>query len=270
VILPAFQAQNPAISGYSLGWSSCTAFSGAMAAAFDSQVQKVMTGGQLRTMTHDTSGGLTLQQIDAALLEGWDINLNTVYGYPWADFVRRIDAGQGAILQGWYAPIADSAFDAGRGFRGNHAIFVPPGWGAMDPLADGRAAGVYKYHGQAYPQSLLGTFAGKLNLGGSTYRALGAGLAYASFTADRVASYVVSMPAAKYGVYTVGGRTIVGVRTARTGGFRARSTSPLLYAWPGHTSQSLVRLLTGSHGDAALGAGKGQYVRASHAQEVWP
>ena len=227
------QFQNPAISGYSLGWLSCTAFSAAMAGSFDRQVGLLCTGAQVRKLTGDTTGGLTLGQVDAALLAGWDVNLSTVLGGSWTDFAAKIDAGHGAILQGRYSVIADSRFDAGRGFRGGHAIFVAPGWIVMDPLADGRADGVYKYHGEAYPRDLLRRFAGELDLGGS---ALGYGKAYASFTADRVAQWRVTirpLPGqerrgyVRYDVATVGiDRQVTGSHLYATRGFSALCTSP--------------------------------------------
>lgn len=182
VVYPAFQAQNPRISGYRYGWASCTAFSGAMAASFDKQVAKLVTGGMLRNETGDFVGGLRLDQIDAALNAHQHVNLDVKYRLPWADFVARLRAGHGAVLQGWYAPIAATKFDAGNGFRGNHAIFVPPNFAVMDPLADGRFRTVYRYHGEVYPAAVLRDFAGKLNVGSTSYRALGAGLVYAAFT----------------------------------------------------------------------------------------
>jgi hypothetical protein len=259
MIRPAFQAQNPAISGYYLGWSSCTAFASAMAASFDRQVSKLCTGGQVRQETGDTTGGLTLAQVDLALRVRWTVDLDTRYRLSWTDFAAKINAGRAAILQGGYGPIADSRFDAGRGFRGNHAIAVLPGWIGMDPLADGRYGETYAYKGEAYPQSLLKAFAGKLNVGGTL---LGSGLVYASFTHDRVSNvrYVFSLGEADYTVFTISGTRIAGTRIAHTGGFTASCTQPQIYSWSGHTSQSLVRLTSGSHA--------GQWVRASHAKEV--
>lgn len=262
MILPTMQYQSPAISGYALGWLSCTAFSAAMAAQFDRQ-KFVCTGEQVRRLTGDTSGGLTLAQVDKALLDGWGVNLNTVYRLPWADFAKRINAGQGAILQGGYGPIADSRFDAGRGFRGNHAIFVAPGWIGMDPLADGRYGEAYKYRGEAYPQSLLRAYAGKLNLGD---RLLGDGYVYASFTRDNVTSWKAIVHPAdgetyrRFGVYTITNGVVTATSVARTKGFSATCTPPRLYSWPGHTSQSLVRLTSGGRA--------GQYIRASYAKEM--
>ena len=242
--LPMFQPQSPALSGYSLGWLSCTAFAAGMAGDFDTLGQKRPTGEQVRTLTHDTTGGLNLSQVDAALLEGWDINLNTVYSLPWATFAQKITAGCGAILQGGYRPIADSRFDAGHGFRGNHAIFVAPGWVGMDPLADGRYPDVYKYHGEAYPQQLLRTFAGHLDLGG---RELGLGLAYASFTRDNVHTYHLSfLGGPAFWVYKVSNGVIVSrrsVRLRRSSG--APCEPPRLVRWPGQTARTLVKVTAG-------------------------
>ena len=249
--LPTFQPQNPAISGYSLGWSSCTAFAGAMAGDFDTLGKKRPTGQGVRQRTGDTVGGLNLAQVDSALNIGYGIDLTTVYRFPWADFAKKINAGCGAILQGGYAPIADSHFDAGRGFRGNHAVFVAPGWVAMDPLADGRASGGYKYHGEAYPQALLKAFAGRLNLearAGFPPKLLGSGLVYAAFTRDNVHTYRLRFHSA-FWVYELGPQgQIVRRRSMKF----SRETSapcatPARHDWPARdTYRMLVRMTSGA------------------------
>lgn len=245
--LPVFAPQNPALNGYALGWLSCTAYSAQMAADFDTLGAKRPTGEQIRRLTGDTTGGLTLAQVDAALLEGWDVNLNTIYRLPWADFAKAIDAGKGAILQGSYAPIADSKFDAGRGFRGNHAVFVPPGWGVMDPLADGRYGQAYLYHGEAYPQTLLRAFAGQLDFG--SFR-LGDGLVYCSLTRDRAKTYVVTVRPIKPAIvrrYTrhqvVDGVARMDLRQVReTEGFQLACGAPKSYPTNIGTRISLVQI----------------------------
>lgn len=193
MILPAFQPQNPALSGYPLGWSSCTCFAGAMAASYDRQVVKLISGGTLRGWTGDISGGTNLAQIDDALTAHTSVRLDVRYRYPWTDFVARIESGEGAVLQGWYAPIASTSFDAGDGFLGNHAMFIPPRWKAMDPLADGRRPSIYQYHGETYPKALLREFAGDLNIGAGRIVRLGQGLVYAAFT-RQITSLPVPVP----------------------------------------------------------------------------
>lgn len=192
-MLPTFQPQNPAISGYYLGWASCTGFAGAMCASYDRQVAKLVSGGTLRRWTGDTVGGLTLAQIDSALNTHTSVRLETFYRLPWTDFIDRIDSGEGAVLQGWYAPIAQTGFDAGDGFIGNHALFVPPRYKVMDPLADGRRPGIYQYHGETYPKDLLREFAGDLNIGVGRIARLGQGRVYASFS-QRIATVPGTIP----------------------------------------------------------------------------
>lgn len=195
--IPRMQFQNPAYSHYVYGWKSCTAFAAAMAGDYDTCGATVLTGARVRQDSNEpvpdpASPGLNLSQVDASL-NRHGIDLDTRYKYPWDQFAARIDAGQGAILQVSYAPIADSRFDAGGGFRGNHAIFVPPRWKVMDPLADGRRSGVYKFHGEAYPESLLRAAAGELVIGTDTNGRdihVGAGFVYAAFTRDNTVPVV--------------------------------------------------------------------------------
>lgn len=257
--LPPFQKQ---LDGTALGGSNCTCASAAMAAADDTCGVKHPTSSQVRGWTADTSGGTNLAQVDQALRTFAGVDLDVRYRLPWFEFIRRVNGGAGAILQGWYKPIRDSRFRGSESFAGNHAIYVNPGLVAMDPLADGRRAGIYKYVGEAYPERLLRDFAGGLNIGGSTYRALGDGLCYAAFTRDNEPAYKAVVRAGTYGVYNVVNGVIQppGARVATTGGFSATCTAPRLYSWAGHTSQSLVRLTSGSH--------SGQYIRSSWAKEV--
>lgn len=266
-LLPLFQAQNPAISHYPLGWASCTAFVAAMVGSFDRQLAELCTGAQVRTLTRDTVGGLNLAQVDQALNEGWRDDLDTIYNLPWADFAKRIDAGEAAILQGGYGPIARSRFNAGRGFKGNHAIAVMPGWVGMDPLADG-LFGNYRYKGEAYPPALLKAFAAELNFGSVL---IGPGRVYASFSRPRrTAAWRASVTKSKFGLYVVNAakRTVTSARAANTGGFSATCTPPGLYSWAGHSSQRLVVLTGGSLAAAGRKLGLIYAIRATYAKEV--
>ena len=256
-VRPEFQPQNPAYSGFALGWSSCTSFADAMTASFDRQVKKAMTGGALRNLCRnpdgspDRTGGTNLAQNDAALNRGWHIDLSTVYRLPWNTFERIIDSGVCATLQGLYAPIADSRFDAGNGFRDNHAMTIPPDWATMDPLADGRQS-VYEYRSEPYPRDLLRQFAGALDLDprGSEYKPLGAGLVYASFSRDRLNDYAVDFDPGHFWVYRLGADGRIHSRIAK--GFSAeqhlKCTVPKSYTWPGHANRTLVKILTARSG----------------------
>ncbi len=248
--IPRFVKQ---LDGSKYGGLNCTCASAAMAADDDSCGSKRTSGSQVRSWTGDTSGGTNLAQIDSALQSHLNVNLDVRYRYPWADFVRRINNGEGAILQGWYMPIRNSRFRGSETFGGNHAIYVPSGWGAMDPLADGRRTGIYKYHGERYPESLLKEYAGKLNVGGTRYVPLGDGLVYAAFSRDNDVTFKAvvhpSPPATtvEYSLYTVTNGVISRRVQRTTTGFTVASVSPpRIYRWPSGSPATLSQCLVGS------------------------
>jgi hypothetical protein len=253
------------LDGTAFGGSNCTCWSAGKAADDDSCGAKKPSSATVRLWTGDTSGGTNLNEVDDALRTHLGIDLDTRYRYPWADFVRRVNGGASAILQGWYEPIRVTRFRGSETFGGNHAILVTPGLVAMDPLADGRRTGIYKYHGEAYPAALLKAFAGQLNIGAGRYVPLGAGLVYAAFSRDNEPNYSVSIgngkPNYPFFVYSVVNGKITGRTEAHTGGMSATCTAPRRYLWPAEgRSISLVRLTNGSR--------SGQYVSAKLASEA--
>jgi len=156
--LPRFQAQNPAISGYRYGWVSCTAFATAMVIDATTGGVKTPTGGKVRSLTDEPvpdrkSPGLSLAQVDEAAND-LGVDLATFYRMDWNKFVSIRATHRPYVIAVVYAPIADSRFDAGHGFRGNHAL-AGVDQVILDPLADGRYAGVYKYHAEDYPDALI-------------------------------------------------------------------------------------------------------------------
>lgn len=262
--LPQFQAQ---LDGTLLGPKSCTCYAGAMAGNYDSCGAKHPTGHNVRVLTGDTVGGTSLQQVDDALRHGYGIDLDTRAGSAaliWDDFRDRIDAGRGAILQGGYGPVNDSRFQGSETFRGNHAVAVFPGWVVMDPLADGRRPGIYKYHGEAYPQSLLRSFASQLVVDPATGRKAGLRV-WCSLTRDNTVAWkaTVHPKSGLFFVYSVVNGVIVARKTVKTGGLSADCTPPRSYRWPSHVppvTKSLVKLLSGYR--------KGQYIDSAWAKEV--
>lgn len=212
-----------------LGPSNCTCYSGAMAGEYDSCGTKHPTGKRVRELTNDTVGGTTLLQVDAALQRGWNINLDTLIGsskLSWDQFVAKINAGHGAILQGSYVAIHDTKYSGDPNFKGNHAMYIPPGWAAMDPLCDGRRDGIYKYHGEAYPKDLLKNFAGLLELDPKKHNRLGIGWVWCSLTRDNTTKYYVQVPAKRYLHYIIEDGKIVGRKKGITGGFSADCDAP--------------------------------------------
>jgi hypothetical protein len=263
--LPKFQPQNPALSGDRFGWVDCLAFSAGMAGDFDTCGQTVLSGTRVRQLSSEpipdpSSPGLTLRQIDDAM-NRYGVDLEVQYRLPWDDFARKIDKGEGAVLQGATGPFVGTKYQATAGDI-NHGIFVPPGWGAMDPCADGRRNDVWKYDGTPYPKDLLRRFAGHLMLGSSGSR-LGIGYVYAAFTRDRRSTWTWQHGPGTFVLWRADdlARTCRPIKTQRTGGTEPHGcTPPRLYAARDGSSRSLVRMLGGAYA--------GDYVASHFAHEV--
>ncbi len=165
---PPFSPQNPAISGYRFGWSSCAAFVGSYAANYASCGVIHPTGAQVRNATSEPipdpkSPGLTVTQVANALAK-LGVPVTTFARFSWGTVTELVTAGHYVSLCGGYSVIRPTRFTGDPNFYGNHQIGVPPGWEAQDPLTDGRRAGIYQYHHEPYPQTLLRQFAGAFRL----------------------------------------------------------------------------------------------------------
>lgn len=168
---------------------NCTCASAAMALDRHTIGAHKSTGAYVRALTGDTSGGTTLAQVDAALIKRWSVNLDVEYRLSFDAFQSRIQAGQGAILQGWEAVTRGTRWQASETFGGNHAWFVndynSSGFLVYDPLADGRRRGIATSP-MRIPRSVVREWAGKLDVSdpAEPYRAIGLGYVYAAFTKD--------------------------------------------------------------------------------------
>jgi hypothetical protein len=265
---PEFQEQ---LDGSPLGSLSCTCYAGAMVGEYDTCGSQTPTGRYVRVLTGDSSGGTTLPQVDAALRKGYGINLDTRIGseaLSWATFMAQIKRGKAAILQGGYGPINDSRFQGSETFRGNHAIAVLPGLIVMDPLADGRRAGIYRYRGEAYPEDLLRRFASQLVLDPETGRKAGTAV-WCSLSRDNTTTWravVKAPPGGTYPIYfyRLTSTGLIRDRSIkRTQGINVTCTAPKLYrAAPGVAipSKSLVKLTEGVH--------EGVYIQSVFAKEL--
>lgn len=251
------------------GKYNCSAYAAAMVADYDSCGETVTTGKRVRELSTEpipdpSSPGMTLGQVDDVLRRHFRVDLDTRMRYPWAEFERRISAGQAAILSVGYEPIRRSRFRGSETFDKGHAIAVLPGFIVMDPLCDGRRKTIYDYHGEKYPLDLLRSAAAALPLGNG--RVLGDGFVYAAFSRDNRASHRAVVhptpPVNKlaFWVYAVSGGVITGRQRAVTGGFSADCGAPRAYPWPGHSRRALVELTTGGRA--------GQYVAATFARET--
>ncbi len=256
--VPPFLKQ---LDGSAFAGVNCTAASAAMAVAYDTCGREIPSPSQVRRWTGDTSGGLTLAQVDQAVNDKTTTDLDVRYRMAWTDFVRYISNGRLGILQGWYSPIRASRFRGSETFGGNHAMPIPPDFAVLDPLADGRRPGIYKYHRETYPLSLLKDFAARLNIGGSSYRPIGLGLVYVAFTRDNEPNFRAQLPLTRFWVYTVENGVVQGRKPySRGAGSSVPCTAPRLYRWPGHSSKSLVKVTKGIY--------IGRYVSTQYAEEV--
>jgi hypothetical protein len=184
--------QNPAYSGYRYGWESCAAFVGARAAAYASCGTIHPSGAQVRNKTNEAipdpkSPGLTITQVADALAK-LGVSVTTFARFSWGTVEELVDAGHYVSLCGGYSVLQHSRFTGDPNFSGNHQVGLPPGWEGEDPLTDGRRAGIYRYHAEPYPRSLLRAFAGAFRItyrrpDGSTYSVpIGLGWAQGFYT----------------------------------------------------------------------------------------
>lgn len=199
---PRFQKQGPAsncvIGGKYLGWFSCTAYSTAMAIDRHTLGRKHPSGCDVRWVTGDTSGGLTLPQCAGAARNEWDVYLEVRVGSnvcsP-AYAAKQARLGRGFVLQGNTRPLLSTRHKS-TGGAVNHAIFVNQVRGGTtyapaealvyDPAADGRYSWVDKAPSW-WSWALVKKFAAALMPYGDTdpyHRTLGSGKFYAAFTRD--------------------------------------------------------------------------------------
>lgn len=254
---------NPANAGQlssndSEGGNSCVAYSASYALSDATNGRVHPTGNTIRDWTGDHLGGLELAQVDYAIARNTGIDFTTNV-FTAGEFYGRLASGYGAILLGGYKPIAQSRYSGQPTFWGNHAIYVPPGLAVMDPLADGRRSGIYRYHGERYPSSLINAFAAALRLGnGSPAGGNHFEASIVHLEASTAKPFNLAATQGNVGVYEVSGRTITGRSLEHTGGFSGRCTAPSRYDWPKVGAYSLVRMLVGSR--------KGKYlaVKGSH------
>lgn len=259
---PGFQLR----SGGSTGPYDCTAWSASNAIDHATCGKKDPSGRTIRLLSTEPipnpySPGLNLPQVQQVARDDFGVYLDVRIGgraVTWTEYERRRKAGQGAIIQVGYGPIADSRYDAGRGFRGNHALFESV-HATYDPLADGRAPSVFLHDGSVYDRELIKRAAGMLDRGGGSR--VGYGTVWAAFTRDVIPDYMARVPAGDFWAYWMEDGVIKTRRLRKTGGFSASCTPPRSYRWPakGRTA-TLVRLTSGSRA--------GTYISANYSREL--
>jgi hypothetical protein len=255
--------------GGATGPVDCMAWAASRAIGHATCGQKVPSGRTIRLLSNEPvpdpmSPGLRLQQVADVAREDFgvyfEVHGTTYSQVSWAHYERQRLAGRGCVLALGYAPIANSMYDAGRGFDDNHAIFESL-HATVDSLADGRAAGVWQYDGRVYPRALIRDAAGELRINSST--TVKDGYVWAAFTRDVVPDFRAVVPAGEFNLYTVAGGVITDRDRQRTGGFSAPCSPPKLYkdaaGLPGD-QYKLSRLQSGSRA--------GYYVPSQYVKEV--
>lgn len=178
------------------GSAGCTAYATGFAIDYATFGDEAPTGAIIRRLSSEpipapSSPGLNLDQVAKVAADRFDVTLSIRRGVPFDDLVTAADNGAGLILQVGYLPISRSRFAGSYTFTGGHALFVPPGFEALDPLADGRISSgkrVYRYAGEKYDLNVLRDAAGALVIGEHLGRPLtvraryGPGYAWAALT----------------------------------------------------------------------------------------
>jgi hypothetical protein len=255
--------------GGATGGVDCTAWATRAGLATATCGRIVVSGRRLRLLSNEPvpdpqSPGLNLYQMQDVLREDFGVYMDVRAGsraISWSEYERKRVAGYSLVVQLSYAPIADSPFDAGRGFRGGHAMFEHVNAGTMDSLADGRAPGVFDYTGAFYPRDLIRRATDRLVIDPRTGATVPSGMVWAGVLRDVVPGYFARIPEGRVLVYRVRDGVIVDRDAQRTDGFSAIASPPRRYpdraGLPG-SSYELSRLLTGSRAGLYVGS---HYVR---------
>lgn len=209
----------------------CMPWAASRAIADETCGRRVPTGRTIRLLSSEPvpdprSPGLNLEQIRDVAWDNYGIWLVIRKNVSWSVVESLREEGRGYVLAASYAPVADTKFDAGRGFRGNHAFYERTA--TYDPLADGRASGVWRYDGSLYYRETMKKAAGALDMGGG--HRVGYGRAWIAVTKDLVPDFEVHVPAGEFWVYELGASGYIYDRhLEKTGGFGASCTPPHIH-----------------------------------------
>lgn len=247
------------------GRYDCTAWAQSRAIAHATCGDKVPSGRTIRVLSSEPvpdpkSPGLNLVQVAAVARKTYGVEMDVYVGsraLTWEQYENRRRSGRGAIIQVGYGPVADSEYDAGRGFRSNHAMEEDQHQ-TLDSLADGRAPGVYEnVEGEpvlyrrsvmrrAAEQLVVGTFNGKAILAGPDK-------VWCAMTRDVVPPYRVDIvprpgrPQRRYRQFLIEDGEIKDfVRRLTRKGIHESCTPPRAFTWKGRPGiYYLVQITSG-------------------------
>lgn len=142
------------------GGLNCTAYVAGYAIDYATCGAKKPTGKTIRRQSSEpvpdpSSPGLNLEQVASVASRYYGVELSIYKGLAFDTWAQKVSAGRYSILSVDYEPIRVSRFAGSTTFSDGHALGVPPGFEVQDPLADGRRAGIYRYHKEPYPLAML-------------------------------------------------------------------------------------------------------------------
>lgn len=263
-----WQLQN----GDQYGGSNCSAWSMSALINKVTQGRKNPGGARIRQLTDEPipdkgSPGLTIPQVADVAETYFGVHIDERIGWrslTWDEYEAERINGKPALIQVEYFPIAQTEYDAGGGFTGNHMLFEDQSF-TYDPLADGRRAGIHRWDGRLYPRALMRQAAGRLviryDAKGHAVSRVGDGRVWCAFGADQADPYRLDIPKARtVNAYRIVNGRITGVDPVKTTKTTARCDPPRVVRWPGKGARYVVL--------ARSGPLKGRYVHAHHAVEV--
>jgi hypothetical protein len=218
LVPPGYQLQD----GGKTGPYDCTAWAASRLIAKVTNGVRVPYGQRIRALSsepipHPSSPGLNIPQVSDVAWDEYRVYFEQRVGsraLDWAEYEERRQGGSGMVIQLSYQPIAESKYDAGRGFVGGHAIFEDQHL-TGDSLADGRAKGVYLWRAGnpiLYPRSLIREAAGDLIIGYAEGRAIraGNGKVWCAVGRDTAPRFRVRIPRGEgFNLFTVSAGRIV-------------------------------------------------------------
>jgi hypothetical protein len=219
LVPPGYQLQD----GGRTGPFDCTAWAASRLIAKVTNGNRIPVGQRIRRLSSEpipdrSSPGLNIPQVSDVAWDEYRVYFEQCVGsraLDWAEYEERRQGGSGMVIQLSYQPIAESKYDAGRGFVGGHAIFEDQHL-TGDSLADGRAKGVYLWRSGnpiLYPRSLIKEAAGNLVIGvtpsGHQVRA-GNGKVWCAVGKDTAPKFRVRIPRGEgFNLFTVSAGRIV-------------------------------------------------------------
>lgn len=187
------------------GGVDCTGWAASRVIGASTCGKVVPSGRTIRLLSNEPipdkkSPGLNLFQVADVATDHYGVHLDVRAGsraLDWSEYEDLRASGLPMLVQLSYRPIAASHFDAGRGFRGGHAM-AETQHATYDSLADGRAPGVWSFDGSLYPRELIKEAAGELVIDPAHGITVGHGKVWCAVGRDTAPDYEVSIHPRKH------------------------------------------------------------------------